>query len=43
MGLYRRLTANRTANFHSHDQAGHMGVCNRSDTEWANMNEGNGK
>lgn len=40
-GLYGCLTANGTANFHSHDQAGHMGVCNNTDNEWANMNESN--
>ena len=43
MGLYGCLTANGTANFHSHNQAGHMGVCNNNDNEWANMNESNGK
>jgi len=42
-GLYGCLTANGIANFHSHDQAGHMGVCNNTDNEWANMNESNSK
>lgn len=39
--LYGCLTANGTADFHSHDQAGHMGVCNNTDNEWANMNGSN--
>lgn len=41
-GLYGCLTANGRANFHPHDQ-GHMGVCNNTDKEWANMNDSNSK